>query len=401
MLRMIHLPNGCKCSELKVSPSNWQTPRASLRKKWYIYYRYYDPEYKETYPKEKLRVIKGMNDAPTLEERQKLVKAFDLELSELKVLGYNPIIDRHITPISAAHLILPQTPLIHALRSAFLKANFTGRTYTDIKSVLKYVEKAALLAGLDFVEINEVRPSHILLLLEQCSKIKDRWSANTYNVYLKYLSILFGHLLQHQAVEMNPIRDLKKKKTIKNIRKILTKNECKKIDDFTKAFDINLWRFIHIFFHSGSRTTELLRVQGEHVDLKNQKVRYLVQKGQQYQWVERTIKNIALLLWKQILKDCGPNDYVFSKGLVPGSKPIRAEQITRRWRTHIKKKLGIECDFYSLKHLNTDQTATILDLKTASMHNSHHSIKTTLAYAVNEKERTHQKLKKVKNKFGG
>ncbi|HWI93231.1 MAG TPA: hypothetical protein VNT20_18260 [Flavisolibacter sp.] len=147
---MIHLPNGCKCSELKVSPSNWQTPRASLRKKWYIYYRYYDPEYKETYPKGKLRVIKGMNDAPTLEKRQKLVKALiDLELSELKVLGYNPIIDRHITPISAAHLILPQTPLIHALRSAFLKANFTGRTYTDIKSVLKYVEKAALLAGLD------------------------------------------------------------------------------------------------------------------------------------------------------------------------------------------------------------------------------------------------------------
>jgi hypothetical protein len=82
---------------------------------------------------------------------------------------------------------------------------------------LKYVERAAILCRLDFVPVNEIKPSHILALLEQCGKIKDRWSANSYNAYTRYISLLFSQLLQHQAVEFNPVRGIKKKKTIKNI----------------------------------------------------------------------------------------------------------------------------------------------------------------------------------------
>ncbi|RYE32379.1 MAG: hypothetical protein EOP48_31075, partial [Sphingobacteriales bacterium] len=364
---MILLPNGCKCSEPKVSPSNWESPKASLKKNWYIYYRFYDPSEKEKYPKGKLRIIKGMNEAKTVGERQEIVRALiHLELGELKTMGFNPILERHITPLDQLHSINPDTPLLQALQGALTKASFNERTYADIKSVLKYVEKAALLLRLDYLPVKEIRPSHLLLLLEQCGKIKERWSANTYNAYLKYLSILFGQLLQHQAVEFNPARDLKKKKNVRKLREILSPEECQQIDDFTKEYDEALWRFIHIFFHSGSRNTEILRVQGEHVNLKKQKVKYLVLKGQQHEWVERTIKDIALPFWQSALENCGPKDYVFSVGLKPGKKPIRPEQITRRWRTHIKKKLGIECDFYSLKHLNTDQTAAALDLKTAA-----------------------------------
>jgi integrase len=157
--------------------------------------------------------------------------------------------------------------------------------------------------------------------------------------------------------------------------------------------------FIHIFFHSGSRTTEILRVQGEHVDLKKQKVKYLVLKGQQNELVERTIKDIALPLWQFAMEGCGPKDFIFSSGLKPGPKAIRAEQISRRWRTHIKKKLGIACDFYSLKHLNTDQTSAILGLNAAAAHNSHKSTIITQTYAVNEKERQHEQLKKINNGF--
>lgn len=277
---MIQLPNGCKCSELKVNPANWETAKASLKKNWYIYYRFYDLTLKEKYPKGKLRIIKGMNEAKTLEERRAVTKALmELELSELKKLGFNPILEKHITPFEQSQTILPQTPFMEALRLAFSKAGFQGRTYTDIKSVLGYVEKASIQIRLDYVSISEIKPSHMLLLLEQCGKIKDRWTANTYNVYIKYLSILFGQLLQHQAVEFNPVRDIKKKKTIKNIRPVLSPEECARVDQFTKAYDERLWRFVHIFFHSGSRTTEILKVKGEHVDLKRQKVRYLVLKA--------------------------------------------------------------------------------------------------------------------------
>lgn len=158
--------------------------------------------------------------------------------------------------------------------------------------------------------------------------------------------------------------------------------------------------FYKYFFHSGSRTTEILKVQGHHVDLKKQKVQYLVLKGRNPQWVERTIKDCALAHWRKAMSGCGPNDYVFSKGLKPGKSCIRNEQIARRWKRHIKVKLGINCDFYSLKHLNTDQTAATLGLTTAAAHNSHLSTNTTMHYAVNEKERMHEKIKSISNHFG-
>ena len=66
---------------------------------------------------------------------------------------------------------------------------------------------------------------------------------------------------------------------------------------------------------------------------------------------------------------------------------------------HIKNKLGIECDFYSLKHLNTDQTSAELGLNAAAAHNSHKSTAITMTYAVNERERVHEQLKKVNNGF--
>jgi hypothetical protein len=94
---MLLLPNGCKCSPLKVSPNNWETAKASLKKKWYIYYRFYDPSYKDRYPKGKLRIIKGMNEAKTLEERREITCALmDMELRELKKMGYHPILEKHI-----------------------------------------------------------------------------------------------------------------------------------------------------------------------------------------------------------------------------------------------------------------------------------------------------------------
>jgi site-specific recombinase XerC len=397
---MIQLPNGCRCSELKVNPKNWESTKASVKKNWFIYYRFYDPKLKDKFPKGKLRVIKRMNGTTNLKERQTLVRELILlELQELKTLGYNPISEVHETPLEALSILAPETGLSLALRSCFEKSGYKGQTQNDLRSVLKWVEKAAALLQIQYLPVKDFRPSHLLVILEQLGKIKRIWTANNYNYYLKYLSILFGQLVQYRAIEFNPARDIRKKKVVRQLRKILNTDERKRIDQVLKEYDINFWRFIHIFFHSGSRTTELLRVKGEDVDLKNQRVKYLVLKGQQHQWVERTIKDSALPFWKEAVKDCSKSDYVFSKNLQPGEKQIRPEQIVRRWKLHVKLKLGIDCDFYSLKHLNTDETSALLGLEIASAHNSHKSSAITLRYAVNESERVHDRIKKIGNTF--
>ncbi len=69
---MISLPNNCRCSELKVMPKNWKNQHASLKKDWYLYYRFYDPIFKANrqFPKGKLIIIKGMNQYKILSQRR-------------------------------------------------------------------------------------------------------------------------------------------------------------------------------------------------------------------------------------------------------------------------------------------------------------------------------------------
>ena len=67
---------------------------------------------------------------------------------------------------------------------------------------------------------------------------------------------------------------------------------------------------------------------------------------------------------------------------------------------HIKKKLGINEDFYSIKHLNLDETATFLDIHDASAMASHNSSNITARYyAIGEKLRQNERLKQLQNKF--
>jgi len=40
---MIILPLSCTCSDLKVYPKNWMSAKVSIKKDWYVYYRFYDP----------------------------------------------------------------------------------------------------------------------------------------------------------------------------------------------------------------------------------------------------------------------------------------------------------------------------------------------------------------------
>ncbi len=166
---------------------------------------------------------------------------------------------------------------------------------------------------------------------------------------------------------------------------------------------------MQIFFHSGAWRTELLKVKGKDVDLEKQQIKVTVIKGSSRREVFKTLKDLALPFWKEALTRCHKEDYVFSQGLKPGAVMIDPKQITRRWKTHIKDMkgkdgkpiggLGITADFYSLKHLHSDQVASLLTLEEAGRHNNHTSTSTTLIYAVNEMERQADRVKKLGNEF--
>lgn len=159
-----------------------------------------------------------------------------------------------------------------------------------------------------------------------------------------------------------------------------------------------------IFFKSGSRTTELLALRkGSDIMLDIQEFIVLVRKGKKHSRSIRIIHDETLHLWKEIWEQARPGQFLFSRGLAPGDAMIRKDQVCRRWNNHVKKDvdkggLGIKKDFYSLKHKNLDNITKVAGIQEAQGAAGHKTPVITLTYAVNEKQRQRDRLKKVPTK---
>lgn len=425
------LPSGCRYSDFSVFPVNWHTTRASINKTWRIAYRFYDPAFEDRYPHGYQKVVKsGLNRIKDLEGRQQLMRELiNLEEDLLKNQGYNPILNNRIQPeenISEDNegFVDPNTPFVKALEKGLEQKSMDPESKKDIKNKIPHVRLAAdaiKISGkrLSDMPIQDIRRKHIRMLFNQIGKNKgEKWTANNFNRYRTDLRIIFQELNELEAMEMNPMDGIAKRKTTRNIRETLTPKERTEVDTHLKANYPTFWRFLHIFYHSGCRETEMLRIEYSHVFLKEQYFTVLVKKGEEYRWVKKAINEEALPLWIEIMEEArsilnedntGEKLFLFSEDLKPlyRKTPIRQEQISRRWKNHVKVQLGITADFYPLKHLRTTEDVNMevkaaieLAQKNAAEKNGH----TTTAmvrniYDVNNKERILEIEKKANNKF--
>lgn len=416
---MINLNNGCSCSEPSVYPKNWESGGPTLlKKKWLIQYYFRDPVFladpvfKKKYPYGFPARVKGMNDFKTLSERREATRRLlENELHLLTKCSYNPITKQHTAPEldTPEYEIDPETPWLMALEAVHKRLQV--RCKSDIKSTIKYVGIAARQLRYDLLAIKDVRRKHIKIILEHIQKTKPRpakdgkkaitWGPASYNRYRSHLMSCFKELIELEATEMDPVSTLKKQDEAPEKKEVLTIEEQVMIYNHLKEKVYDFWRYMMIFFHSGARTTELLLLQKKNVDLENQTFTITIIKGQKKRRSTRTIMDVALPLWEELLATASPDDFIFSTGLLPGAKAIRPDQIKRRWRLHVKKNLGINKDFYSLKHLHSDQIAEVLGLEAAAMHDGHTSTAMVRkVYAVNQEKREREKLKKLSIKFG-
>lgn len=402
---MINLPNNCWCSEFGVYPKNWKTAKADLSKTWYIQYYFHDPAFKDEqgYRYGKMVLIKsGINRLKTLAERQEAVKALiEAELYLLQVEGYNPITKKKAQEKRQTDFV--KMGFVEALNFAYDSKSCERHTKEDLKSVVKYAKQAIRNLRLEDLEISKVEKAHAKMILQEVGAIKGkRWTNNNYNYYRAHLGMLFQELKEYDAVKYNVFLELASRKRERKARVLLSQDQRKAINKKLKEEDYCFWRFVQIFFHSGARESEMVLLKGKHVDLEAQQFLISVKKGKEVREVWKPIKDVALPYWQEIMEDCTPEMYVFSLDLKPmlRAKPIRAEYITKRWKKLVKEGMGIEADFYSLKHLNTDETAALLGIEAAAAQNSHTTTVITMKhYALGEKARQMERLKKVGNSF--
>lgn len=381
-------------TDLKVSPSDWLTNQTSVNKPWQIWYRYNG----------KLVKIQRMNREKGYKSRVLLTKSIlKAENEKLRVYGYNPL--------TKTYLIAPPYEAIEsadfnneydfarALEFAYTQLKCVPHTLIDVKSFLKYACQSMSTLQLSHIPIDQVSRKHIKAVMNHCEEVRNL-SCRSWNAYRAYFMMLFNELDELELIDQNPVRGLKKKKEVFKPRKILNPSERNRIKEYLFTHHPEFYRFVQIFFHSGCRRTELLSLMVKDVNLQASEFTVLVRKGRQGRYQKKIIKDVALSYWREQLLNAHPEDYVFGNSLLPGSHKIREEQVTRRWKRIVKDKLGITADLYSLKHLNTDETAALLDIEAAAMHNGHTSTEITKRhYAFGEEARALNNLRKVNNEL--
>jgi len=379
------LPNGCSVSELSVYPKDWKTRKAKINVNWYIKYRFYDPN--QATPKQV--VIKGMNAFKTLSLRQEETKKLlDREMQNL-VGGFNPFADK----VELPHEI-PLT-LIEALQLAVSKVVVAPTTLRDIKYAMSRFDIAIKELGLLNLKASDVSRKYFREILDRTSNTDDR-----FNKHRSYLMILVSVLCELEILQSNCIRDIKKRKTTKYLRKVLTAEERKLVNNYLHENFPSFHRFLHIFYHSGARISEMIRMKVDDVDLSNKRFKVVIKKGTRYVETWKTIKTIAIPYWIDQLQVAKSGQFVFSKGLMPGDIEIQPYQINKRWYLNVKKKLGITADFYSLKHLHTSEVVELLSDLEAAKHNSHTSTAmVNKVYDINKSKRTETAISNLKNGF--
>ena len=396
----------CKFSEPWAYPKDWKTTTAksSLKKTWYVQCYFFDPLFKEKYPNG-YPFRKKLNKFKTLEERKEAAKFL---LEEIPILfrekGFNPITKKfmfdQIDENENINDVGPTMNFLEALNFAYSKIIVSENTSSDLKYVLKYVFQSSKQLRYDKIAIQDIKRKHVRFIIDNLEKNVGEFSAHKFNKYRSYLQILFKELLEFDIVENNIIDGIRKRIQEKKIREILTPEERAKIKNYLDARHPEFSNFIEIFFHSGGRISELLRLKVKDVDLNKQEYRTLIIKGKQKQWKGRVIKDIALPLWRKLIFSANQEDYVFSTGLVPGPENLKYNAIRLRWTRTVQKPLDIKVGIYQLKHSNLDEVSELLSLEDAARMAGHANVNMVeRIYAVGEKARAMERLKRISNKF--
>lgn len=390
MAKKILLPLGCKMSTPSVNPKNWKSGGSSLLKEyWRIQYYFFDPDYKEKWPYGKLIVVKNMNEFKTLNERRQITNAILNEIINSNKKGYNPIKKRYsivTSEISEFQELYSDMFFIDAFKVALSKQKYTESHTKQVRVAINRVEKAANKLGMIYTNIYDLKRRDMKVLLENCNL------PNYYfNKYLSYFSPLFSELLEYECCDTNIIRDIRKKKVIKKQREVLSRERFNEVMLYLKNNYYEFWRYANIFVYSGARTTELMRLKVKDVNLENQEFNTIIEKGKVKKNVTKVILKEAIPLWQDVINEANKNDYLFSRGLKPGKKPIKPYQITLRWKNHVKNKLNVKADFYALKHAFLDT----LDEDVAQKIASHTNLRTTAIYRINQDKRDREALKEI------
>lgn len=370
-----------------VTPANWEKPNCSLKKPWFISYRIYTDQ------GVKQKIIKQMNRCKTWEERVKCTKEL-LEIERKKLDQ-----PKESIPVSSPKRTQWETYV--TLQAAMLdmcdKKACVPRHRRNLKTKVNRFCEVGTSMGYNLT-LDKISVRVIYAIMDELPKRYSTFTAKTHNCYVKDLGGIFEMLRKRQYISSKMWDSIEKKPVVKTLRQLPTHTERIKIDKKLREKHYCLWRFTRLFFLSGARMAELIRMETKDISVKNKYFKVTILKGQSRREELKAMLPESVPLWKEVVS--ASKKHPFGPNLAPGDKPFDDTKPQKAWRKLIKEELGINVDLYSLKHLFLDMLAQKADIDLAQAAGDHqHSSTTETFYALGEKSRKLERLKQLNIKF--
>jgi integrase len=248
---MIATFNGCRRSEITVTPANWHTVKASINIPWRINYRFYDPAFKDHPKLKKGKQVKllGMNHHTTREARQEITRSLiEKEIYDLDKRGYNPITKVFMVNQVAIEFdkqakdaldITLTTPIITALENSLLFCiseeainlmRGSGYSFRQLNKKLIIFKEGTIISDL---EGNPATAEAAILDFMKEKKIKARMVPETI-IECKSVLKFFSQAAALLSMNNMPLQDIKNKEIkaiLDNVRNLTTSKTVNKRDE--------------------------------------------------------------------------------------------------------------------------------------------------------------------------
>ena len=379
-----------------------------LEKQWYVEYSCRNPN---TDQMKRFREYGGFAKLKTAKERYAHADKLIAEIRNKLVSGWTPFERRRVSYEDELAMqkyaerwgkMKESVPSLRMYLSGFLqlkKETVIPHSYQTYRSKLRIFNEWAEHEGLDKVHVGCFTQERILEFFRYIVKVNDL-SVRSVKKYKQILHGFFDYLISRKLITENPVCDVPRmgRKTDEAARPIPEK-ERKRLLDFMKRNDPQLWLVCLMEYYCAIRPNELRQLRIGHLDLENGVVRIpcTISKNGKTELV-----NIPNQLHR-LLKSMGLDkyeytDYLFSTGGIPG--PAMLGKNTLRYRfDRIRDKLGLppEYKLYSFKYTGASALVNAgIDTWELQRHMRHKSIDTTEHYI---QRNFAVKSDKLKNEF--
>lgn len=324
----------------------------SLKKPWYVWFRYRNPETGKFDNKSKFNFKVGINKYKTIQGRKACGRMLVLTLNNMLQKDFNPFARTMRLNDKSIDFEVSSKSLTEAINIALedKKLTWSKNTADNINFlVVKFLEFAKQHKFSD-LPANNIKRAHILEFLKV---IKRKETLTSVNNYRGALSTVFTQMVQNNDIDYNFIRDIKKERSNPVKNHPFTNQQIADIKVYLEFNDPYLLTFIRVLAYSFLRNREVLRLQIKDVDLKNN----LLTDKTKTKALEKIyiIKPLQKVFNELDIENCDQSDFVFTKFLKPGEwdTTLKAKKdfFSRRFKK-VKDHLGfgIEYGIYSFRH---------------------------------------------------